>query len=477
LQTSSKPCGLFSNFVSLKNSSVYTFFKKMTTWCDVATLNPAISKKVQTIQRNFAATEVIYKKFAVNFKKMFLCPDVDEGKAASKSSRKAKALPCTPQKVFEFCWILFVTVKADHPTEKPDLVLFMCLLYCCLDLIYANAIFDKRRDLVNLDYKGFPKDTFMDPSNDEVVCIINKLCDENETDIATEDRAYIWKPIIKKFFNDQILAGNEENFMQLITIDNFDNNFKKVNDLYERYILSCGEFDERIFLKHFKMGSKYYGGPTDDVEKSYSTNDSAGKLPTRRLLDETPLTGQRLVGSQGDSYKMTPLTCVEDNVRKLRTIKNPSRDPQPSLYKLLVTQGPEEIILDLRSRLDKMMAIFCKEYLSNSTEHFKLAEALYYHFLESMIRTEMQKNINFNIFIKDELLNKSLIVLCMEIVLYGFSRQKDFPRILDIFDLDPFHFYKLIEISIRNNTSLLTRDMIKHLTSVSICWTFCLISF
>ncbi|CAH2207732.1 jg23241, partial [Pararge aegeria aegeria] len=45
-----------------------------------------------------------------------------------------------------------------------------------------------------------------------------------------------------------ILKGNSDQLTGLLDIGSFDANLKSLNNLYETYVLSVGEFDERIFL-------------------------------------------------------------------------------------------------------------------------------------------------------------------------------------------------------------------------------------
>ena len=57
--------------------------------------------------------------------------------------------PCTPGEVFDFCWSLFVRVKADFPAISDDLVNSYHLLLSCVDYVYANAVLADRSDLLN----------------------------------------------------------------------------------------------------------------------------------------------------------------------------------------------------------------------------------------------------------------------------------------------------------------------------------------
>jgi hypothetical protein len=46
----------------------------------------------------------------------------------------------------------------------------------------------------------------------------------------------------------QVLKGDVSNLSGILEQGRFDHNFKQVNRVYEEYVLSEGDFDERIFL-------------------------------------------------------------------------------------------------------------------------------------------------------------------------------------------------------------------------------------
>ena len=153
------------------------------------------------------------------------------------------------------------------------------------------------------------------------------------------------------------------------------------------------------------------------------------------------------------------------------------RGPNAPLKDILVEFCKENIFDSLRDRLDKMETIFCTKMVPNGHDRFRYAEALYYRLLESIIKSEMKTHGRFDLFIDDDIFNQALIVLCLEIILFAFSLHKELTSLLDCFKLEPFHFYKLIEIAIRNNKDFFTNDMIKHLKAIeeqcldSLTWT------
>lgn len=46
----------------------------------------------------------------------------------------------------------------------------------------------------------------------------------------------------------QVLKGNVSDLSGILEQGRFDHNYKTVNRIYEEYVLSEGDFDERIFL-------------------------------------------------------------------------------------------------------------------------------------------------------------------------------------------------------------------------------------
>ena len=56
--------------------------------------------------------------------------------------------------MFDFCWNLFIRVKALCPDISDDLVNSYHLLLSCVDHIYACAVMAERTDLLNEKFQG-----------------------------------------------------------------------------------------------------------------------------------------------------------------------------------------------------------------------------------------------------------------------------------------------------------------------------------
>ncbi|KAG8336265.1 Retinoblastoma-like protein 1 [Homalodisca vitripennis] len=62
--------------------------------------------------------------------------------------------------------------------------------------------------------------------------------------------------------------------------------------------------------------------------------------------------------------------------------------------------------------------------------------------------------------------HQTLFACCLEIVIYSYnSQQRTFPWVLTALDIEPYHFYKIIEVTVRAEDQL-SRDMVKHLNLI-----------
>lgn len=69
------------------------------------------------------------------------------------------------------------------------------------------------------------------------------------------------------------------------------------------------------------------------------------------------------------------------------------------------------------------------------------------------------------VLLEQDIFHRSLMACCLEIVLFAYSSPRTFPWIIEVLNLRPFYFYKVIEVVIRSEEGL-SRDMVKHLNSI-----------
>ncbi|XP_020846460.1 retinoblastoma-like protein 1 isoform X2 [Phascolarctos cinereus] len=399
-------------------------------------------------------------------------------------SRKQRRVPCTVKDLFNFCWTLFVYTKGNFRMIGDDLVNSYHLLLCCLDLTFTNAIMcPNRRDLLNLSFKGLPPDFHTSDyrASEEPPCIIAALCELHDGLLveAKGIKEHYFKPYISKLFDRKILKGE-----CLLDISSFADNSKAVNKEYEEYVLTVGDFDERVFLG--ADAEEEIGSP-----QKFIGDTPAGKLITRVQVEcnlqqhfakersfapSTPLTGRRYL--QEKEAATTPVASATQSVSRLQNIvaglKNAPSEQLVNIFESCV-RNPMENIMNIVKSIGEA---FCQHYTQSTDEQpgshidfavnrLKLAEILYYKILETVMVQETRRHhgMDMSVLLEQDIFHRSLMACCLEIVLFAYSSPRSFPWIIEVLDLSPFYFYKVIEVLIRSEEGL-SRDTIKHLNSI-----------
>ncbi|XP_027560514.1 retinoblastoma-like protein 1 isoform X2 [Neopelma chrysocephalum] len=472
--------------------SLIQFFSKMKKWMDMSNLPQEFRERVERLERNFEVSTVIFKKFEPIFFDIFQNPYEETSKP--QRSRKQRRVPCSVKDLFNFCWTLFVYTKGNFRMIGDDLVNSYHLLLCCLDLIFANALLcPNRRDLLNPSFKGLPVE-FHTPeikASEDPPCIIATLCELHDGLLveAKGIKEHYFKPYIAKLFDRKILKGD-----CLLDLYNFTENSKALNKEYEEYVLTVGDFDERVFLgadAEEEIGTRKF--PADVlVEKT------AARAPTechlqqhfekkRSFAPSTPLTGRRYLREK--EGVITPVASATQSVSRLQNmvagLKNAPSEQLTAIFESCARSPMESIM----SRVKEIGETFCCSYTQSTAEQpgshidfavnrLKLAEILYYKILETIMVQETRRlhGKDLTALLEQDLFHRSLLACCLEIVLFAYSSPRTFPWIIEVLDLRPFYFYKVIEVLIRSEEGL-SRDMVKHLNSIeeqileSLAWT------
>lgn len=203
-------------------------------------------------------------------------------------------------------------------------------------------------------------------------------------------------------------------------------------------------------------------------------------------MPPTPLTRRHCL--PGKDAHTEPVTSATRSVTRLREALG-QYDPQPpaSLREMLAICETDPLP-KIKSILSNMQTLFCARFETNATERWELAEMLYYRLLEHIVRREAgndrvldkvspqrlaQTNHSSKYtfvgaqIVGHETLHTALITCSVEIVLYAYLGHKKFPWVLECFNVEAFHFYKVIEMIVLNHRDILSRDIIKHLNLVS----------
>ncbi|GLG97802.1 Uncharacterized protein GBIM_04488 [Gryllus bimaculatus] len=514
-------CVSLTRLLRLCKLSLIQFFSKSKKWADMASMPPEFRNKIDRLERNFAVSMVIFKKFQPIFMELFQYPG-DNQLNRQPTSRKQRSLPCTSAKVFDFSWTLFICVKGESPGTSDDLVNSYHLLLACCDLIFGNALLANRRDIMNPQFRGLPEKFWeLDYSPPlEPPCIIDDLCQSHDG-IPLEAKSikeYCWKTYVRRLFEKKVLKGDLSTLTGILDPNNFEANFKNINKVYEEHVLNVGDFDERIFLAECRRlralpgarqchlisalnssekrpvlrawnsqgkgedanadigtPTKLYGMGDISEKLQAKKNNNMQQLGMQQLAPSTPLSGRKYLKSKEAHPNITPVSTAMQAVSRLRTLlvgrpsspsetllaifRKCSRNPQERVEKLVRDFG-EQFCTSFRQSKD--------EDIDFAPKRLQLGESLYYKLLENILEDEKKKkpaDFDLSVLLENDVFHQSLFACCLEIVIYSYNSQRTFPWILEAFNLCPFHFYKVIEPIVRVEDQL-SRDMVKHLNHI-----------
>ncbi|KAL9834696.1 retinoblastoma-like protein 1 isoform 3-T3 [Geothlypis trichas] len=429
--------------------SLIQFFSKMKKWMDMSNLPQEFRERVERLERNFEVSTVIFKKFEPIFFDIFQNPFEESSKP--HRSRKQRRVPCSVKDLFNFCWTLFVYTKGlpveFHPLEMK--------------------------------------------ASQDPPCVIAALCELHDGLLveAKGIKEHYFKPYIAKLFDRKILKGD-----CLLDLCNFTENSKALNKEYEEYVLTVGDFDERVFLgadAEEEIGTRKF--PADvPGEKTAARAHMECHLQQhfekkRSFAPSTPLTGRRYLREKETSF--TPVASATQSVSRLQSmvagLKNAPSEQLTAIFESCARSPLESIM----SRVKEIGETFCCCYTQSTDEQpgshidfavnrLKLAEILYYKILETIMVQETRRlhGKDLTALLEQDVFHRSLLACCLEIVLFAYSSPRTFPWIIEVLDIRPFYFYKVIEVLIRSEEGL-SRDMVKHLNSIeeqileSLAWT------
>lgn len=135
------------------NLTLIEFFTKSKAWADMNSMPKDFVARIDLLHKNFSVSSVIFQKYEPIFKNIFKFSANDLNN--QPRSKKLKAVPCTPSKLFEFTWLLFICLKSKITSISDDLVNSYHMLLVVCDLVYSNALLASRKDLLNPDFSGW----------------------------------------------------------------------------------------------------------------------------------------------------------------------------------------------------------------------------------------------------------------------------------------------------------------------------------
>ncbi|KAM9408624.1 retinoblastoma-like protein 1 isoform 2-T2 [Pholidichthys leucotaenia] len=473
-------CVSLTRILRCSKLSLIQFFSKMKKWADMSNLPQDFRLRMDRVERNFEVSTVIFRKFQPIFTNMFQNPQGGEPPRQPRS-RKHRRLPCHISDVFKFCWTLFVYTKGNFRMIGDDLVNSYHLLLCCLDLVFGNALLcSNRKELINPAFRGVPAAYRGDghvSCDQPPPCVLERLCEQHDGLVveAKGIKQHYFRPYVQKLFQRQILKGNQEFLTELLDPQNFTENNKAINREYEEYVLTVGDFDERVFLG--ADADEEIGTPRKTIPEAPAVPQLQHHVQkSGSLAPPTPLTGR--VYLKEKDLLVTPVSLATQSVSRLQSMVAGLRTaPSDNLINIFrgCSRDPTDAIL---ARVKTLGQVFKERYTSDSEDtpgshidfaenRLKLAEILYYKILENVMVQETRRlpGRDMSVLLEQDIFHCSLMACCLEVVLFSYNSQRTFPWIITVFKLAPFYFFKVIEVFIRSEEGL-SRDMVKHLNSI-----------
>ncbi|XP_064097871.1 retinoblastoma-like protein 1 [Macrobrachium nipponense] len=478
------------------NLPLTEFIKKMKSWLAMSHCDEEFCRRVDLLERNFAVSNNIFKKYKPIFLDLFKDPAEDPPRPPR--SRKQRRPPCNATELFHFCWTLYILIKGKYPSIPQDLVSCYSLLLASVDLIFNNVVLSNRKDLLNLKCPGLPPglvnaENYVSELTSWPVSIMDYLCDKFEGVLVETKvvREYYWNKHIRDLIDKKVLKGGSEG-TGLLEQANFDHNVKEVKNAYEEYLLSYGEFDERMFLNEDDVVKAVAGSspPSALASLQNSPIDNPSVRQARRnlgqsfdgdqhLVPQTPITGRRYTIDR-PNIGTTPLTVVTSGLQKLYALisgrKNNASEKLREIFRSCKV-NPEEKITEL---ITEMSDEFCRLY-TQATEDYtgpsmdfakmrlQMGQMLYYTFLEHILVDERKRGVDFTAILLEDLFHRTLFTCCLEIVLKSYNDPRRFPWSLQVGNVEPYHFMRIIEPVIRSekqSDNQLSRELVKHLKGI-----------
>ncbi|KAF2348521.1 Retinoblastoma-associated protein A-box, partial [Trinorchestia longiramus] len=373
-------CISLTRLLHFCNLTMVEFIRKMRLWLKMTHLDSDCVEFVDTLERKFAVSNNIYRKYRPIFLDLFVDPENDVPRPVR--SRKQRKPPCNATELYQFSWTLYILVKARYPGITQDLVMSYFLLLSCIDLIYVNVKCMSRTDLLNPTCEGYPKLRENKSAIDVVKLpesIMDYLCRKFEGVVVETKvvRDYYWKPDIRKLVETKLLKGST-NGLCLLECQHFDHNVKEVRNAYEANLLTSGEFDDRMFLTNDKVLGLPDSGASSPVPTAPVT--PMPHLPKRglmlpgdyHLMPQTPLSGRQGAlespCNPGHKRQYSPLAAAATALQRLYSLINGrTTGPSPALASMLARVSPDPMPV-IQELLTEMGTRFCKLYCEEAQE-------------------------------------------------------------------------------------------------------------
>ncbi|XP_058178732.1 retinoblastoma family protein-like [Anopheles ziemanni] len=490
-----------TNLLRSCNIRIQEFFNKMTDWCAVTSLPTRLRQCFENLRHEFDVSMRAYNSFGNDFPRVLneanITPD------EPKRNKKAKPSPCSYNRLREFAWVLFLCVKEQHQEQRRDLTTAMNLSVCVIDLIYKNVVAEGRMDLINPSvlHPGINGST--DAVNNGVdgtaaaiaagreLNVMVLLCNGCSTtrESVEETNRTIFLPTLSGMIDSGELKGTrgdesspDGRFVGLVSVANFEDNFKALQRRYESRILRCVMLDERIALSLTRQPN------TSGGTQRWVSNGAGYPLTPLSVKSRGP-GGSRTLSGAPDPSAIGGFMLRGTLTQLMKKIQGHEPGKPRESFLNLMKNCPTSPLKTVQDRLDRLRDRFVQKLTANGWNsstlqaRFDSIEALYYLLMENIIPWEIRKRpsiplskVIYDMCTASEMFNSAVCVCAAEIIFFLREEQNNFPWILQVFDMQPYNFLLIIEVTVSSNSDILTPDIVNHLRRIeeqsvdSLCW-------
>lgn len=181
-----------------------------------------------------------------------------------------------------------------------------------------------------------------------------------------------------------------------------------------------------------------------------------------------------------EAVNRSPMSTATQCASKLQALLAGHRNAPSDELRAVLSKFSVTLEASIKGTVKLMSGTFCAVYVQNLSEQhgsgmdvdlarrqLQMGETLFYKALESIVAEmkHQKPDTDLSVYLGKSAFQQSLFACCLEIVMFCYNSQREFPWILEVFSLKPYHFYKITEPLIRAEKGL-WREVIKHLNQI-----------
>ncbi|XP_048258242.1 retinoblastoma-associated protein-like isoform X2 [Haliotis rufescens] len=436
------PCITLTSLLQHTNLNITEFFKRMRVLKESCAVSESVRLHLLSLEKNYLIVSALFHTFEKLCRSVFReDPKTDEDSNEENVYFRENVMPPVPETEGvsfrkKLCWTIFLHTKNHFLVDNQDLNHAVLLLMCCLEFVLRTTpsfLLNPPYDVIRI---GCLQTTESRTTN-----MLLKLAEQVKTSI--EEVQVIQQNCTEPFFHE------------LPHIDG-DLDLERLMEQYDERHKKEGDINEMLFLRH----------DSHLIPSDHNKN--------RASVDQSCVSGS--------PQMMTPVRAAMNTVQQLKIILCNASDQASDKLLNYFKNCAIDPTTSIADRVIELERVFTSNFASSQTtiaeQRFTMAKRLYYRVMESMLNMEHDRlsTNDFSKLLCSDSFHRSLLAASVEIVLmtYGLScnpslseigredSQFSFPWVLDVFHLQAFDFFKVLESYIRAEPKL-TREIIKHL--------------